>query len=302
MATVDDAREGKAIADILDKYTYKNGRDIVTTWNDWLSWCCKVFEWRDIERAGGIPQRFIECKEENPLFFDAMEGWLALAYEKICKRGAYDAFGALYEANYQSSFKANSCGQFFTPTSVCDALARIGGNGKCLEPTEEIVSFNDCACGSGRTLLSAWNECDKYNRNLFFAGDLDATSVYMCALNFMVHGMVGAVEKRDALTREWYFGFIVNACKVPYANNFACLQSYDNEEEYKKAVNGLIANAKVWNCIDYRPKSEQETIREEPQREEEPKAETPIRGAEPIENKQIEQKSVKEPIQLSLFD
>lgn len=47
MAIVDDAREGKAIAVILDKYTYKNGRDIVTTWNDWLSWCCKVFEWRN---------------------------------------------------------------------------------------------------------------------------------------------------------------------------------------------------------------------------------------------------------------
>ena len=68
MAIVDDAREGKAIAVILDKYTYKNGRDIVTTWSDWLSWCCKVFEWRDIERAGGgslSARRKIPCSSRR---------------------------------------------------------------------------------------------------------------------------------------------------------------------------------------------------------------------------------------------
>lgn len=58
----------------------------------------------------------------------------------------------------------------------------------------------------------------------------------------------------------------------------------------------------VWNCIDYRLKSEQESVVEEPQREETPIVETPIRDAEPTKNKQNEQKSVKEPIQLSLFD
>lgn len=291
MVDVDDVREGKAIAEILGRYTYEYGRDIVSTWNDWLCWCCKVFEWKDIDKAGGIPQRFEKCKEDNPMFFDAMCGWLELAYENICKRGAYDAFGALYEANYQSSFKAKSSGQFFTPTSVSDMLARIAGNDKCKRPTEELVTFNDCACGSGRTLLSAWNECDKYNRNLFFAGDLDATSVYMCALNFMIHGMVGMVEKRDALTREWYFGFVVNACKVPFANDFSCLQYYDNEEEYGKAVRCLRENAKIWNCVDFRPRNEevsQDNVKNAGEHQQCLEKEEP--------------KNDKKPIQLSLFD
>lgn len=285
MATVEDnARDGRVIAEILGRYTYKHGKDAITTWNEWLAWCCKVFDWKCINNAGGILQRFQECKEESPLFFEAMTEWLELAYAKICKRGYFDAFGALYEANYQSSFKASSNGQFFTPTSVCDMLAKVAGNGKSKQPTTELVTFSDCACGSGRTLLSAWNECDKYNRNLFFAGDIDATSVYMCALNFMVHGMVGVVEKRNALSREWYFGFVVNACKVPMANNFSCLQYYDDENEYQKAVRGLTENAKIWNCIDFRPDEEK------PQEE---------KSVDEIKKKT---EKPKEPIQLSLFN
>lgn len=278
------------IADILSKYASKVGRDVITTWNDWLEWCCKVFEWKDIDKAGGIPQRFIECKNEDAIFFEAMREWLELSYREIYKRGAYDAFGTLYEANFQSAFKANSCGQFFTPMNICDVMSNImvDGNDNCNMPTEEVVKFNDCACGSGRTLLAAWNRCNKYNRNLFFAGDLDSTSVYMCALNFMVHGMVGAVEKRDALTRDWYFGFIVNACKVPFANNFSCLQYYDNEEQYNQALYLLEKRAKDWDCIRFRPDTEilVEEVKDN------------------IENNQWQkvQKTIKEPIELSLFD
>ena len=278
------------IADILSKYASKVGRDVITTWNDWLEWCCKVFEWKDIDKAGGIPQRFIECKNEDAIFFEAMREWLELSYREIYKRGAYDAFGTLYEANFQSAFKANSCGQFFTPMNICDVMSNImvDGNDKCNMPTEEVVKFNDCACGSGRTLLAAWNRCNKYNRNLFFAGDLDSTSVYMCALNFMVHGMVGAVEKRDALTRDWYFGFIVNACKVPFANNFSCLQYYDNEEQYNQALYLREKRAKDWDCIRFRPDTEilVEEVKDN------------------IENNQWQkvQKTIKEPIELSLFD
>lgn len=290
MDFVNELNDTKPIADILSKYASKAGRDVITTWNDWLEWCCKVFEWKAIDKAGSIPQRFIECENEDAMFFEAMREWLELSYREICKRGAYDAFGTLYEANFQSSFKANSCGQFFTPINICDVMSNImvNGNDKCIKPTEDVVKFNDCACGSGRTLLSAWNRCDKYNRNLFFAGDLDSTSVYMCALNFMIHGMVGAVEKRDALTRDWYFGFIVNACKVPFANNFSCLQYYDNEEQYHQALYWLEKREKDWNCVRFRPDTR--VVVEEKKDDKDNKQGRKV------------QKTIKEPIELSLFD
>lgn len=256
----DDARVGKEIADILAKQSGESGRDVITTWNDWLAWMCGVFDWCEIDKAGGITERLEECKEQSPLFFDAMVIWLELSDEKIRKYGAYDVFGALYEANYQSSFKASNAGQFFTPSSVCKMLARVADGNVFSAPTDKVLRFNDCACGSGRTLLMAWNECDKFNRNLFYAGDLDATSVYMCALNFMVHGMVGMVEKRDALTQEWYFGYLVNACKVPFANNFSCLQYFDDEKVFKKTLRGLEKNAEIWNCVCFRPKSEKNSF------------------------------------------
>lgn len=251
MSTGNELNDTKVIADILGKYASKAGRDVIATWNDWLSWCCGVFEWGKVDAAGGYSARFAECRDDNPLFFDAMREWMELAARKIEGGGAYDAFGTLYEANYQSSFKANSCGQFFTPSNICDLLARVSDG--CSKPTDEVVRFNDCACGSGRTLLSAWNVCDKYNRNLFYAADLDSTSVYMCALNFLIHGMVGAVVKQDTLTQDWYFGFIVNACKVPFANNACCIQYFDKEDDFKRSLAGLEANARVWNCVEFRP-------------------------------------------------
>ena len=107
----------------------------------------------------------------------------------------------------------------------------------------------------------------------------------------MIHGMVGMVEKRDALTREWYFGFVVNACKVPFANDFSCLQYYDNEEEYGKAVRCLRENAKIWNCVDFRPRNEevsQDNVKNAGEHQQCLEKEEP--------------KNDKKPIQLSLFD
>lgn len=125
--------------------------------------------------------------------------------------------------------------------------------------------------------------------NFFVAGDVDTTSVQMCALNFMIHGMVGAVEKKDTLTQEFFYAYIVNSCKVPYANNFACLQYYDDEVEYNKALKVLEHHLKNWDCIKYRPKSEDKDAK---------LASTPqTQETAPQPNKTTK----SEPIQLSLF-
>ena len=279
----------KFIYDALEEYIRKTKKDGISVWNEWLAWCCKVFEWDKINRAGGLIQRFEECQRDNEYFFRAMLGWFEVTYREIRMKGAYDAFGYLYEEFYQSSHKSNSLGQFFTPMGICELMAESILGDKCTKPSEEVVTYNDCACGSGRTLLAAWERADKYNRNFFVAGDVDTTSVQMCALNFMIHGMVGAVEKKDTLTQEFFYAYIVNSCKVPYANNFACLQYYDDEVEYNKALKVLEHHLKNWNCIKYRPKSEDASI--------EQTTISKTQETAPQPNKTTK----SEPVQLSLF-
>ena len=109
-------------------------------------------------------------------------------------------------------------------------------------------------------------------------------------MNFMVNGMIGYVEQRDALTQNWSYGYIVNACKVPYANNSCCLQKFTDEHKFIAAQNVLIHLMKDWDVGKYRPK-------------EKPIAPMPVSKepvTEKVENSVCEKKSG--PIQLNLFE
>ena len=242
----------KKVSDVLDSYAYKNGKDHIGNFNDWLAWMCNIFNIHSILEHG-VEQVFNSAKEENPAFFEAMTYWIEIFNEGVIRNGAWDSFGTIYEACYQSRSKADALGQFFTPSTVSDLMAQIVG-GNVPHNEDGIATYYDCACGSGRTLVSAWRKCDQYDKNFFYGGDLDGSSVNMCALNFMINGMVGVVERRNALTMEWYGGYIVNACKVPFVNNLCGLEYYNEESEFLKATHRLKSMMKYWNVGQYRPK------------------------------------------------
>lgn len=242
----------KKVSDVLDSYAYKNGKDHIGNFNDWLAWMCKWFDIHTILECESMSQVFQRAQEENPMYFEAMSHWIDVFNEGVTTHGAWDSFGTIYEACYQSKSKAGALGQFFTPANVSDLMAQIvGGN----ESKDEngVTTYYDCACGSGRTLVSAWKKCDQYAKNFFMGGDLDGSSVNMCALNFMINGMVGAVERRNALTMEWYGGYVVNACKVPFANNMCGLEYYTEESQFDHAVRKLKHMMKHWNVGSFRP-------------------------------------------------
>lgn len=243
----------KKVASVLDSYAYKNGKDHIGTFNDWLSWLCKWFDIHTILEHESMAHVFQKAQEENPMYFEAMLHWIDIFNEGVKTYGAWDSFGTIYEACYQSKSKADALGQFFTPSSVSDLMARITGD-SVSKNEDGIATFYDCACGSGRTLVSAWKMCDKYDKNFFMGGDLDGSSVNMCALNFMINGMVGAVERRNALTMEWYGGYVVNACKVPFANNMCGLEYYTDEKQFEKSVQNLKHMMIYWNVGQFRPK------------------------------------------------
>ena len=73
----------KFIYDALEEYISKTKKDGISVWNEWLAWCCKVFEWDKINRAGGLTQRFEECQKDNEYFFRAMLGWFEVTYREI---------------------------------------------------------------------------------------------------------------------------------------------------------------------------------------------------------------------------
>jgi type I restriction-modification system DNA methylase subunit len=96
-------------------------------------------------------------------------------------------------------------------------LARVS------EPCEGKI--NDCACGSGRTLLAGASAAGFPRSNYYIGEDLDIVSVKMCALNLMIHGCQGRVVQHDTLTNPICFdyGFRINDIRYPIATPYYSL-------------------------------------------------------------------------------
>ena len=97
-------------------------------------------------------------------------------------------------------------GQFFTPYSVCKAMATI--NAQNFEDTiksKGYVSVNDCACGAGATLIAMANTFKEHDINyqnhaLFVAQDIDRTAGLMCYIQLSLLGCPGYVVIADSLS------------------------------------------------------------------------------------------------------
>jgi len=265
------------IAKDITTYASRHGEDAQVTWDKWLAWMCEGLDAKYVVKQG-IHEALSRMRDDNMDFFTIMRKWFVVANHNMRRESGFDAFGTIYEAAFKSKYKASGCGQFFTPVHICTLMARICGESKGDE--YGIVRYNDCAVGSGRTLLAAWNAADKYGKNFFDAGDIDPTSVRMCALNFMMNGMVGCVSLQDAMSLEWRFGYIVNACKVPCANDTACVEYFNDQDEFIKRREQLIYMMRFWDVGEYRPNNKNETEekdesegQQEQQAAEEPKGE-----------------------------
>jgi type I restriction enzyme M protein len=108
-------------------------------------------------------------------------------------------------------------GQYFTPEPLCDMTATMNiGN------AEAGQTVLDCACGSGRMLLSA----AKINRHLLLYGaDLDITCCKMALLNVLFNSLTGEIAHMDSLSNDFYRGFkvsttLVNGYHTPYYTEF----------------------------------------------------------------------------------
>lgn len=96
-------------------------------------------------------------------------------------------------------------GQFFTPYSLCKAMARMSaGDLKTQVAEEHWIHSHDPACGAGATLIAFANECRDQGVNfqtsaLFVAQDLDRTAALMCYVQLSLLGCPGYVVVGDSL-------------------------------------------------------------------------------------------------------
>lgn len=108
--------------------------------------------------------------------------------------------------DHVSRSSAKYKGQFFTPVSLCDLMAKM-----TFEELEgENLTAMDPCCGSGRTLI-AHCRVNAHNRMKYhYVGvDIDRLCVMMTVINFVLNGMSGTVIWADSLRMEVYGGYRV---------------------------------------------------------------------------------------------
>lgn len=102
-----------------------------------------------------------------------------------------------------------SGGQFFTPYSVCRAMAAMtfGEDLKAKVEKQGWVSVNDPACGAGALLIAFANECQRPGNGinyqtsvLFVAQDIDLIAGCMCYIQLSLMGCPGYVVIDNTLT------------------------------------------------------------------------------------------------------
>jgi len=120
-----------------------------------------------------------------------MFGSLLIIYEKSLRDNDWiDPLGEYYE-ELSGKYKKQGFGQFFTPKSLCDVMAQI-----TVKENDFGNHINDCAVGSGRTLLAANRIC---KGNYYVAQDIDHVCVKMTCINMAIHGLKGEVHHMNTL-------------------------------------------------------------------------------------------------------
>lgn len=188
----------KTFEEIFEELARHNDRSVI--WNDWLDYVIRI--------------NLIYTDEQSPNYhgnekeyLDLLEAYLNKLSKILENEPYYDLLGELYEQVVLSQGKSKQLGQYYSPTCIAEITTDLVMlDQKFTDKSDKIA--NDCACGSGRMLLSSHV---KSKGDLFVIGqDIDETSVKMCTINFFTHGARGSVMQMDALEQTFYQGWRVN--------------------------------------------------------------------------------------------
>lgn len=138
--------------------------------------------------------------------FSKLLALVAQAYEKDRDQ---DYLGSLYMG---LDLGSHWHGQFFTPYSVCAAMASLTAFGTAIEEINNngYILLNDCACGAGATLIAGTNAICKalidsgsplnyQNHVLVVAQDIDPITASMCYIQLSLLGIAAVVKIGDSI-------------------------------------------------------------------------------------------------------
>ena len=160
---------------------------------------------------------------ENRDYIMLVSRWCEMVADEMDKGRFFDLFGHLYEQMFLLKSKASSNGQFFTPDDLCRLMADITDSDvEEKESDRGLVSVNDPACGSARTLLAHFMAKTRKDHSLagkyyYEAADIDLPTCKMAACNMMIHGMQGKVVCQDQLSLPTPTAiFYINEVRYPF--------------------------------------------------------------------------------------
>ena len=180
--------------------------------------------------------------QENEDYMFLVGLWAGMVSNEMEKGNAFDLFGQLYEQMFLLKSKASSNGQFFTPDSLCRLMADVTESETEEDETKSgLISVNDCACGSARTLLAHFMKKTHNNHALagryyYEAADIDLPTCKMAACNMMIHGMQGMVVCQDQLSLPTPTAiFYINEVRYPFPSGMYSIRVvYPKKEEQAK--------------------------------------------------------------------
>lgn len=185
----------KELIDKFESFVYKNGLEPSRVFDDLLRY---IIQGYTLPGHPGLKD-WNYTKEQNKEFYDMYALCVQIMDKELRRKEWFDIFGNIYENFVAGKGRKSNNGQFFTPEALCDLMTEINSG-------EEKVCgkiVGDCACGSGRTLLSFHV---KNHGNYYIAEDVDRTCAMMTVCNFLFHGAVGEVIWHDSLNPDSFFG------------------------------------------------------------------------------------------------
>lgn len=192
----------KEFSKLIERAAYRHGRRQVFT--DLVSMCVHALHPVNVQSRG------LAKDEANEAAYMAIIGRyepdtvreLANGLGILCMYAHEHPYGDLLGTYFEEHISLGEKGQFFTPESICQLMARM-----TMDASAEGKTVADPACGSGRNLLAA---AQLAPRNTFFAQDVDGLCAKMTVLNFYLNGLSGEVAWMNTLSLEHYQSWWVN--------------------------------------------------------------------------------------------
>ena len=171
----------------------------------------------------------------------------------------HDALGELFTVHITKG----EHGQFFTPENITYLMTQIA------MPDRKARNVYDCACGSGRTLLSALRQAREQGKEILcYGNDISMTCSKMTLLNLLVNSAGGEVTCGNALlsnTDTFTFFHIDQVKHYPSGRVMSTYWQYNknNVDEVNKEREEWWLRIAKFGWLKYYPVFDDETPKDE---------------------------------------